>query len=164
MRSKLLIGNAAYLLFGTTVYVGVLWALHFFWYPSWRVMTIAAAEDHFVAPTSAATKFFTVVVPLMFVTNLVLAWSERKHRRFLVAALVALIGITGSTFVGQLFIIPINQEVHRGVSDPAHFSALMQRWMFLNDIRWVLMSVMWIALVYYFVARGRLAEALDTPS
>lgn len=49
--------NNAYLMFGTTVYVGVPWALHYFWYPSWTSMNLASVQEHFIAPTGAATDF-----------------------------------------------------------------------------------------------------------
>ncbi len=61
--------SSTFLLFGTTVYVGVLWALHFFWYPSWEVMNVTTVQDHFINSTSAATDFFWIVVPIMFVTT-----------------------------------------------------------------------------------------------
>ena len=69
-RKTMLIGaNHLFLMFGTTVYVGVLWALHFFWYPSWEVMNVGNVQDHFILPTSAATKFFTIIVPIMFLCS-----------------------------------------------------------------------------------------------
>src|SRR4051812_9976557 len=65
MKSFLLALNHGYLFFGTTLYVGVLWAMRFFWYPSWNEITLADVAVHFVGPTSRATTFFTIVVPLM---------------------------------------------------------------------------------------------------
>ena len=60
-KKTILIGvNHTFLMFGTTVYMGVLWALHYFWYPSWEVMDVENVQDHFILPTSAATDFFTI--------------------------------------------------------------------------------------------------------
>lgn len=154
-KGILLAINNAYLFFGTTVYVGVLWALHFFWYPSWSVMNLGNVQDHFILPTSAATDFFTIVVPLMFLTNVILIVMERKT--WLVwLAVVALLGITTSTVVGQVLIIPINETIAAGLTDPTELADLLQRWMFLNDVRWVAMTIMWLALMVYFIAKGDL--------
>ena len=72
MKKYLLLINHVYLFFGTTVYVGVLWALHYFWYPSWEVITVDTVQDHFIMPTSAATVFFTYVVSAMFLASIVM--------------------------------------------------------------------------------------------
>ena len=66
MRETLLTINVVYFLFGATIYCGVMWSLRFFFYPSWSKMTVDNVQDHFIIPTSAATRFFLVVVPIMF--------------------------------------------------------------------------------------------------
>lgn len=160
MRPLILIVNHAYLFFGATLYVGVLWALRFFWYPSWDTMTLADVTNHFVGPTSAATKFFTIVVPLMFLTNLVLVITERKQLPTLVPAIVAFLCIGTATYVGTMLIIPTNKEIAVATTD-AQLDVLLQRWMDLNDIRFVLLTLMWLAMLQYFVAKGRLLNALN---
>jgi glucan phosphoethanolaminetransferase (alkaline phosphatase superfamily) len=152
MKNTLLNVNHALLMLGTTIYVGVLWALHFFWYPSWENMTVDVVQAHFIGPTSEATKFFTVVVPIMFGCNLVLIWAEWRTR-FRWAAIVAILGIIGSTLVGQLLIIPINQTIAKGVAAQAELTPMLQEWMKLNDVRWVMMNVMWLALMYFFLSK-----------
>jgi glucan phosphoethanolaminetransferase (alkaline phosphatase superfamily) len=152
MKNPLLNINHALLMLGTTIYVGVLWALHFFWYPSWENMTLDVVQAHFIGPTSEATKFFTIVVPIMFVCNLVLIWAEWRTR-FRWVAIVAILGIIGSTLVGQLLIIPINQAIAKGVATQAELTPMLQEWMKLNDVRWVMMNVMWLALMYFFLSK-----------
>ena len=146
--------NHGYLFFGTTVYVGVLWALHFFWYPSWDVMNVDNVQNHFILPTSAATEFFTIVVPLMFVTSIIMIVLEWKTK-FRWLAIIGLLGVCGATFVGQVYIIPVNQTIAGGVNQ-AQLTELLQEWMVLNDIRWVIMSIMWLALMTYFLTKGNL--------
>ena len=63
MRETLLTINVVYFLFGATIYCGVMWSFRFFFYPSWSKMTVDNVQDHFIVPTSAATRFFLVVVP-----------------------------------------------------------------------------------------------------
>ena len=57
MRETLLTINVVYFLFGATIYCGVMWSLRFFFYPSWSKMTVDNVQDHFIIPTSAATRF-----------------------------------------------------------------------------------------------------------
>lgn len=160
MKPLILAVNHVLLFFGTTLYVGVLWALRFFWYPSWDSMTLDAVAPHFTAPTSAATAFFTVVVPIMFVTNLVLIVTEKHQISTLVPAVVAFLCIASATYVGQALIIPTNKEIGAVVTD-ARLGELLQRWMDLNDVRFVLMTLMWLAMMRYFFAKGRLLNALN---
>ena len=76
MRETLLTINTVYFLFGATIYCGVMWALRFFFYPSWSKMTVDNVQDHFIIPTTAATRFFLVVVPLMFFSGIVMVITE----------------------------------------------------------------------------------------
>jgi hypothetical protein len=161
MRQALLTAAAVYFLFGSTVYVGVMWALHFFFYPSWKSMRLDSVQDHFIIPTSAATRFFLVVVPIMFLTGLALVINEiGDWGAPFWAAVIAFLGISGSTYVGWIHIIPINRRIKAGVADEATLSHLLQRWMFLNDVRLLTTTVMWGATVWYFVAKGNLVDAL----
>ena len=158
MQSKtLLIGvNHTLLMFGTTVYVGVLWALHFFWYPSWEVMNIDNVQDHFILPTSAATRFFTIVVPIMFLTSGIMIWQEWQTR-FRWHAIIGFLGVTGATVVGQLLIIPVNKTIAAGVPQ-SELTPLLKEWMALNDIRWVIITIMWLTLMIYFLARPAISS------
>jgi len=160
MRGVLLTINHVYFFFGATVYVGTMWALRFFFFPSWHSMTIDNVQDHFVVPTRAATKFFTVVVPLMFVTGLIMLITEWGEGEFW-AALVAYLGIIASTFVGYRQIIPINKRIYAGVGSNEELIPLLKRWMQLNTQRWVTTTIMWGAMMWYFVAKGNLLDALD---
>ncbi len=157
MKPYLLALNHAYLFFGATLYVGVLWAMRFFWYPSWHKITLADVEVHFVGPTGAATEFFTIVVPLMFLTGLIFIISERKSPTVILAiAAVACIGI--ATYVGQAYIIPVNKEIGAGLPTQAALTEKLREWMNLNTIRFWLLTAMWLIMMLYFIIRGRLLD------
>jgi hypothetical protein len=160
MKAFLLTLNHSALFFGTTLYVGVLWAMRFFWYPSWDLIKLADVPVHFIGPTSRATAFFTVVVPIMLVTNLVMIISERKSP-MVILAIVAILGIGGSTFVGQLYIIPVNHLIGAGLATQEELHDKLGAWMSYNTIRFWLMTMMWLAMISYFVLRGRLLSALS---
>ena len=158
MKSTWVAITNAYILFGDSLYAGVLWALHFFWYPTWQVYTASDYYDHFIPPTAAATRFFTVVVPLMFLCHGIMVWKEwRTGARWV--ALGALACLTAATYVGQFHIIPINKILATHVTDGARVTALMRQWMFLNDIRWVVMTMSWLLMMYYFAAKAHRWDA-----
>lgn len=160
MSEALLTASAVYFLFGSTVYCGTMWALQFFFYPSWHRINVGNVQDHFVIPTSAATRFFTVVVPIMFVSGAILVVTEWGEGWTLVAAILAFLGICVSTFVGWLLIIPINRQIQKGVPDDAALQPLLQRWMKLNTIRLVTVTIMWGATVWYLLAEGGFVDAV----
>ncbi|MQS17036.1 hypothetical protein F7Q99_33815 [Streptomyces kaniharaensis] len=141
--------------------MGTMWVLRFFLYPTWRSLTPDNVQAHFGVPTILATRFFTVVVPPMFVTAIVLVWQEWGSWYVALSA-VCLAGITVLTWVGQLNIIPVNKRIRGGQFDgPAGLTALLIRWMRLNDIRFVGSTVTWAAIVWYVAAKGDLAGALS---
>jgi hypothetical protein len=121
-------------------------------------MTVASVQAHFIVPTQAATRFFTVVVPLMFVSGVIMIATDWGKAQ-LWQAVVAVLGLTASTVVGRFMIIPINQRIAKGV-DQATLVPLLKRWMLLNDTRFVTTTIMWLATLWYFVGRGHLTQAL----
>ena len=156
-RKTMLLGaNYILLMFGTTVYMGVLWALHYFWYPSWDVMNVGNVQDHFILPTSAATQFFTIIVPIMFLTSGVMVWQEWKSK-FRWHAVIGFLGVSVATVVGWFLIIPVNKTIAAGV-EQAQLSELLGRWMMLNDIRWYSVTIMWLALTIYLLMRPSLDD------
>ena len=115
MRETLLTINVVYFLFGATIYCGVMWSLRFFFYPSWAKMTVDNVQEHFIVPTSAATRFFLVVVPIMFFSGIVMVITEWGDGQTFVATLIAFAGIVVSTYVGWIHIIPVNRIIKAGV-------------------------------------------------
>jgi hypothetical protein len=159
MKRILLAVNHGYLFFGTTLYVGVLWALHFFWFPGWRTLTVDNYYDQFIPQTSTATRFFTVVVPLMLLTGAIMIWQEWRTRlRWVPIAAVACLAT--ATFVGTRRIIPVNKILATHITDQTQLTTLLARWMSLNDIRWVLLTLMWLLLMYYFFHKGDTLDAI----
>jgi hypothetical protein len=155
----LLLLNALYFLFGATMYVGTMWVLKFFLYPTWRSLDRGNVDMHFGIPTRQATKFFTGVVPLMFISAGIMVWVEWGTAG-LIPAILCLIGIIALTVVGQALIIPINVRVRGGdFADDDELHSLLIRWMLLNDIRFYVSTLTWLAMVWLLVDKGRLWEA-----
>lgn len=155
----LLVLNVLYFLFGSTMYVGTMWVLKWFLYPTWESLERGNVDMHFGIPTRQATKFFTVVVPPMFISGAILVWSEWGSIRVIPAAL-CLLGIITLTVVGQGIIIPINVRIRGGdFKDDTELRTLLRRWMFLNDIRFYVSTLVWLAMVWLIVDRGRLLDS-----
>jgi len=139
--------------------LGVLWALRFFWFPTWHHLTVANYYDQFIPQTQAATHFFTYWVPITLLCLCVMAWSERKTRlRWVPWAGLLLLGI--STYVGTQHIIPINKFLATHITDQAVLTDRLEHWMSLNTIRWVTETLAWLVMMYYFIAKGRLPERI----
>ncbi|WP_426006601.1 hypothetical protein ACPFL9_06825 [Paenarthrobacter sp. NyZ202] len=154
----LLLANALYFLFGATMYVGTMWVLKLFLYPTWHGLSRDNVDTYFGIPTHAATRFFTAVVPLMFISGGILVWSEWGTLR-LVPAIICLVGIVVLTWVGQGLIIPINVRIRGGdFADDTELRSLLKRWMLLNDIRFYVSTLTWAAIVWLLVDRGKLWE------
>jgi len=160
MKGRLIALNHAVILWGSTLYVGVLWALHFFWFPSWQHLTVANYYDQFIPQTTAATQFFTFWVPITFLCLLVMLWSER-HTRLRWVPWAGLLCLATSTSVGQFLIIPINHYLATHITDQAVLTERMTLWMFLNNIRWVTETLAWLVIMYYFVAKGALPARIE---
>ncbi|MFE5190077.1 hypothetical protein [Streptomyces sp. NPDC056628] len=152
--NTLLLVNALYFLFGATMYMGTMWVLRLFLYPTWRALTPENVDVHFGVPMTLATRFFTVVVLLMFISGIVLVGSEWGSWYVALAA-VCLVGIALLTWVGQGIIIPVNKRIRAGRFDgQVGLTQLLVRRMRLNDIRFVGATVTWAAIVWYIAARG----------
>ncbi|TDW96750.1 anthrone oxygenase family protein [Dinghuibacter silviterrae] len=138
--------------FTASIYMGVMWALHFFWYPSWQYLNLGSVQDAFVGPTSRATSFFTILVPIMMVCCIILIITEwKKPTAWTTWVMTA--GILGATLVGQLLIIPINKTVAAGVADQQTLTTLLERWMMLNNVRMAITTVMWLGCLFFCLVR-----------
>jgi len=159
MKAVLLAINHAWIFFGATLYCGVLWSLRFFWFPTWRNLKPDNYYDQFIPQTSAATRFFTIVVPLMFLALIIMTVTEWKSGiRW--APIAGLILLGAATYVGQAHIIPINKVLEGRITDPALLTGHLEKWISLNDIRWVLMTLMWLVMMIYFIQKGDLLRKL----
>ena len=159
MKETLLTINHVYWLLGATVYLGVLTTLRLFLYPSWGTLRTTTTQDHFTAPTEAATRFFLIAIPTWMFTSIVMIVSEWGEPEVWLA-IVAFLGLMTTTCVGWFGIQPINREIKAGVEDEGRLTELLKRWMRINDLRWAAVIVMWGALCWYFVAKPDLPGAL----
>ena len=64
-------------------------------------------------------------------------------------------GLFGPVIIQQMFIEKVNDQFIAGVSDMDTLLKLLDEWMFLNDLRWIILSIMWGVMMYFFIAKAR---------
>ena len=163
MKPYLLAVNHAYIFFCTSLYLGLFWSLNFFWFPSYRELQVDNYVDQIIPQTTAATEFFIPVISVMAVAVAVMLVFEWKTR-FRWIPLLWIPALGGTVMVQQLLIEPVNDRLAAGVTSQAALLELLEQWMLLNQVRGGVLTVMWLVMMYYFVAKGDLLKHLsDAP-
>ncbi len=145
----------AYIFFCASIYLGLFWSLHFFWFPNYpATLNLDNYYDAIIPQTTLATKFFFITIPIMALAILVMLISEWKTRLRWVP-LLWIPGLLAPVIIQQAYIEKVNDEFIIGVSSMERLQELLQRWMFLNDLRWIILTVMWCITMYFFLAKAR---------
>lgn len=145
----------AYIFFCASIYLGLFWSLHFFWFPNYpATLNLDNYYDAIIPQTTLATKFFFITIPVMALAILVMLISEWKTRLRWVP-LLWIPGLLAPVIIQQAYIEKVNNEFIAGVSSIERLQELLQRWMFLNDLRWIILTVMWCVTMYFFLAKAR---------
>ncbi len=155
MKRTLLDINNTYIFFCASVYLGLFWSLHFFWFPNYpTTLTVDNYYNAIIPITDAATRFFFITIPIMAVALVIMLISEWKTKLMWVP-LAWVPGLLAPVLVQQIFIEDVNDAFKAGVTDPARLQELLQEWMFLNDVRWIILTIMWLITMYFFIAKAR---------
>lgn len=147
--------NNAYIFFCSSIYLGMFWSLHLFWFPNYpSTLTLENYYDAIIPQTTLATKFFFVTIPIMAVAIVIMLITEWKtHLRWV--PILWIPGLLAPVIVQQAYIEAVNNEFSAGVTSEARLQELLQEWMYLNDVRWIILSIMWGVTMYFFIAKAR---------
>jgi hypothetical protein len=147
--------NNAYIMFCSSVYLGMFWSLHFFWFPHYpSTLTPDNYYNAIIPQTTTATKYFFITIPIMAVAIIIMLISEWKSKlRWVPMAWT--IGLLAPVIVQQKWIEDINNKFKAGVHDQAELQGLLKDWMMLNDVRFVILAIMWAITMYFFIAKAR---------
>ncbi|HLU88925.1 MAG TPA: hypothetical protein VKZ51_03775, partial [Cyclobacteriaceae bacterium] len=63
-------------------------------------------------------------------------------------------GLLVPVVIQQAFIEDVNDQFIAGVTDEQTLQELLQEWMFLNDLRWIILTIMWCITMYFFIAKA----------
>lgn len=163
MKRTLLDINNAYIFFCASLYLGLFWSLHFFWFPNYpSTLTVDNYYDAIIPQTETATRFFFVTIPIMAVAIVIMLISEWRTR-FRWVPLLWIFGLLAPVLIQQIFIENVNNQFKAGVTDPIRLQSLLSEWMFLNDMRGLILTVMWGITMYYFIAKARV-QSVERPS
>ena len=157
-KQTLLDINNAYIFFCASIYLGMFWSLHFFWFPNYpKTLNVSNYYDAIIPQTNLATKFFFISIPIMAIAILIMLITEWRGK--LIWVPIAWIpGLLAPVIVQQKFIEDINNQFKAGITDPAILQKLLKDWMFWNDVRWIILTIMWLITMYFFIAKTRNKE------
>lgn len=147
--------NNAYIFFCASLYLGLFWSLHFFWFPHYPdTLTLENYYDAIIPQTTTATKFFFITIPIMAIAIVIMLITEWKSNlRWVPLAWIP--GLLIPVVVQQAFIEDVNNQFIAGVTDPEILQDLLKEWMLLNDIRWIILTIMWCITMYFFIAKAK---------
>lgn len=154
IKQTLLDINNAYIFFCSSIYLGMFWTLHFFFFPNYpSKLNVGNYYDAIIPQTDTATRFFFISIPIMIVALVVMLITEWKTKlRWVPLAWIP--GLLVPVFTQQKYIEDINDQFKAGVTDPVVLQELLKNWMFLNDIRFYILTVMWCITMYFFIAKA----------
>ena len=159
MKQTLIDINNAYIFFCSSLYLGLFWSLHFFWFPHYPdTLNLDNYYDAIIPQTTTATKFFFITIPIMAVAIVIMLITEWKTK-FRWVPLLWLAGLFGPVIIQQVFIEDVNDQFIAGVTDMGTLQELLSRWMWLNDLRGIILTVMWCVTMYFFIAKARQKSA-----
>ena len=155
MKQVLLDINNAYIFFCASLYLGLFWSLHFFWFPNYPdTLNLENYYDAIIPQTTTATKFFFITIPIMAVSIVIFIITEWKTK-FRWIALLWIPGLLAPVIIQQVFLEAINDQFIAGVTEMATLKSLLSKWMDLNDLRGIILTTMWGVTMYYFIAKNR---------
>lgn len=156
MKATLLTINHALLFLCVSMYFGTGWSLVLFSFPVASQLTVDNYYLQFVPQVTAATRFFTYMTMAMIAFCAVMLIAEWKTP-FRWVPIVVLLAVLGATGLTMRWILPLNDIMAGGITDPARLTEILGRWLSLNRLRVGLWSVQWVTMMVYFAAALRRA-------
>jgi hypothetical protein len=152
MKQKLLLLNHSILFLGVSIYFGTGWSTYLFDFPVVPKLNVDNYYLHFVPQVAAATKFFTVLVPVMVIAGIILAVAEWRTC-FRWVPIVVVLAVCSASFVTMHFVFPLNHLMAAPITDPQQLTEVMDKWLQYTRVRIGFWSLEWLTLMYYFAAK-----------
>jgi len=109
-------------------------------------------DDRMGGPIRRATVAFTIQSLLMVAGGIVLTVAEWDRGGYRYGPLLYVVATVAATAWTALIIFPVNKRLKETDDDPAAFRRLLAVWMQLSVVRFLLWSVEWLAIGFWFVA------------
>ena len=137
------------------MYLGMFWSLHFFWFPNYpNTLNL----DNYLMPSFPRRIwppiFFFITIPInggSIGGHVVTEW--KTGLRWVPLSWIP--GLLIPVIVQQRYIEDVNNQFKAGLQDEATLQVLLEEWMWLNDIRWVILTIMWGITMYFFIAKSK---------
>jgi MFS superfamily sulfate permease-like transporter len=152
MKRKLLVLNHSLLFLCTSIYLGTGLSLVLFSFPVSPRLTPDNYYLQFVPQVTAATRFFTWMTLLLIALAVVMLVAEWRSRLRWCPAVV-LAGVVAATGLTIAFILPYNEQMAAGITDPVQLREVLDRWMALNRVRVGMWAMQWLAMMTYFAVK-----------
>ena len=149
MIRLLLTLNHAFLFLCVSMYLGTGGSLIFFSFPLEDQLTVNNYYLQFVPQVTAATEFFTTMTKLMLVSAAIMLVSEWK-RGIRWVPIIVLLAVAAATLLTIQRILPLNEQMAAGITDPETLKSVLSEWMHYNRIRVALWCVQWAAMMAFF--------------
>ena len=159
MKRTLLTCNHAVLLLCASMYLGTGWSIVFFTYPVVPQLTPANYYLQLVPPLQAAVPFFTYMTYVMITLGLVMVVSEWRTRLRWVPIAYLVLTIAAGLYTQQM-IFPVNDEMAKGIADPARLQVVLEQWKSLHLTRVSMWTLEWACMMFWFgywATKGRRA-------
>lgn len=155
LKKTLLDINNAYIFFCASIYLGMFWSLHFFWFPNYpSTLNLDNYYNAIIPQTDLATRFFFITIPLMCIALVIMLITEWKTGlRWVPLAWIP--GLLIPVIIQQAFIENVNNQFKAGLGNEMQLQDLLNEWMFLNDLRWIILTIMWGITMYFFIAKAK---------
>jgi len=149
LKKTLLILNNSVLFLCASMYLGTGWSLLLFSFPIAPQLTVNNYYMQIVPQVTLATQFFTYMTTLMIILAVVMLIAEWKSALRWVPIIV-LAGILVATGLTIVVILPLNDLMSKGITDPVQLKSILNEWIFLNKIRVGLWTIQWLSMMVYF--------------
>lgn len=152
MMKTLLTLNKALLFACVSMYFGTGWSLVLFSFPIASELTPDNYYMQFIPQVTAATHFLTYMTIVMMVCCLIFIIEKWKSasKWYPIIVLAAVIAATALT---EIYILPYNEQMAKGITDAAALQQILHKWMQLNIIRTCIWSLQWLTMTVYYSTR-----------
>ena len=149
MKKRLSLFNRVLLLACVSMYFGTGWSLVLFSFPIAPELTPDNYYNQFVPQVTSATTFFTYMTMAMLLSCLLFIIEEWKTKLKWYPIVVLILVIT-ATLLTTTYILPYNEQMSAGITDPVQLQDILKKWMRLNTLRVSLWTLQWITMVLFF--------------
>lgn len=141
-----------FILLIASIYLGLLVALHFVWYPQWDFITPGNIDIDFSEPVNRAVRIFKPLVVILIICSAILIVINRNEPGRLLPIILFVL-IIAFAFISAKYILPLNTELKKA-NNEVFIREKLLLWMRYNDYRMYLIIFIWLLTFGLILKRG----------